>query len=146
MAEYLIQVMRMSRTYDELINITSFLDRIKYLKLEGFIGEYTFGGFRELNQTLYASKEWRSLRKRIILRDFGFDLAHKDIPILGKIYIHHINPLTIKDILERKPCVFDPNNLVCVSFDTHNLIHYGINIQDKKELIERRPNDTCPWR
>lgn len=108
------------------------------------VGEFTFGGHRELNQILYRSPEWRKIRRQVILRDDGKDLSHPDYPIRGNIYIHHLNPITIEDILERRRNVFDEENLVCASFQTHNGIHYGTLIP--KEPIIRRKNDTCPWR
>lgn len=136
----------MIRRYSELIRIKSFEDRIKYLELNGSVGNLTFGGHRDLNQRLYTSPDWRSLRRRIILRDNGMDLAHPDYEICRSIYIHHINPITIEDILEWNPIVFDEENLVCCSFQTHNRIHYGIETNFPKQNGERSPNDTCPWR
>lgn len=136
------------KTYLELIEIPEFLDRFLYLKLDGYVGDQTFGGRRYLNQILYQSQEWKDLKQRIIIRDNGCDLSHPDWPINGRaIYVHHLNPITIEDILERRPCVFDPNNLVCCSFDTHQAIHYGNKDSMKKnEVVVRKPNDTCPWR
>lgn len=137
------------KSYLELLEIPEFLDRFLYLRLSGSVGELTFGGRRYLNQILYQSTEWKDCKRRIILRDNGNDLSHPDWPIYGKaIYVHHINPITVDDILERRPCVFDPNNLICCSFDTHQAIHYGTKAEriKAKELIERKPNDTCPWR
>lgn len=137
----------MIRTYDELIQIKKFSDRIRYLKTEGFIGDRTFGGNRRLNQILYKSYEWKSIRRKIILRDEGYDLAHKDHLIVGKIYIHHLNPISESDIIYRSEKIFDPQNLVSVSFDTHQLIHWG-KVEDcnRSEYFERKPYDTCPWK
>lgn len=135
----------MYKTYSELIKMSSFEDRFNYLILAGKVGEVKFGGRRYLNQILYQTEEWKSTRREIILRDEGCDLAHEDFPIIGSIYIHHINPITIEDILERRPCVFDIENLISTSFRTHNAIHYGVeNITSK--VITRTKNDTCPWR
>lgn len=134
------------KTYSELITLQSYLDRFEYLKLSGIVADPTFGGHRHLNQILYQTNEWRATRKEIILRDNGCDLGHEDYPIYGKIYIHHMNPITIDDILNRRPCVFDLNNLISVSFDTHNAIHYGSKDILMIEPITRRKNDTTLWR
>ena len=136
-----------SKTYLELIELKTFKERYDYLKLKGKVGEDTFGYARWLNQVLYSSPEWKKVRNQIIVRDEGCDLGIKDRPIRTKVYIHHINPITKQQIIDRDPIVFDPNNLICVTFDTHNAIHYG----DEKLLIpdkpnERRPGDTCPWK
>lgn len=134
------------KTYSELITISSFEERFEYLSLSGIVGDITFGGHRYLNQKLYQSLEWKRIKREIILRDNGCDLAHEDHPIEGHIYIHHINPVSIEDVLERRLRVFDPENLISASFKTHNAIHYG-----SEELLSRCPvirtkNDTCPWR
>lgn len=136
----------MTKCYSELIKIKNFRERYEYLKLGGRIGEETFGYNRYLNQQLYKSLEWKRTRDQIIIRDTGCDLAHFDRPIPGKIIVHHINPISKEDIINRSYRLFDEENLVCVSHITHEAIHYG----DSKLLIEeytpRRPNDTCPWR
>lgn len=134
------------KTYSELIKLSSFKDRFNYLSLFGVVGKTTFGGHRHLNQTLYQTEEWKRTRREVILRDNGCDLAHEDYPIGGSVYIHHINPITINDILEERPCVFDLENLICVSFQTHNAIHYGSEDLLSRGLIVRSRNDTCPWR
>lgn len=134
------------KTYRELIRIPNFEDRLKYLSLSGRVGEMTFGGHRALNQTLYRSPEWKRVRREVILRDNGFDLAHPDYPIGSMIYIHHINPISIEDLIEGRPTVFDLDNLVSVSFGTHQEIHYGTNTNNKWTYQERTPNDTCPWK
>lgn len=134
------------RSYSELIKIPSFQERFKYLNLDGFVGETTFGGHRYLNQTLYQTEQWKKTRREVIFRDNGCDLAHEDYPIQKSIYIHHINPITIDDILKERPCVFDLENLICTSFKTHNAIHYGSEDLLPKRLIEREKNDTCLWR
>lgn len=133
------------KSYVELIKIENFEDRFKYLSLVGIVGETTFGGHRCLNQNLYQSEQWKRTRREVILRDNGCDLSHKDYPIHGSIYIHHLNPITIDDILKDRPCVFDLNNLVCVSFKTHNAIHYGDEHLLAKKPIERKEKDTCLW-
>lgn len=137
----------MIKTYKELISIQGYDDRLKYVQCYSNVGDMTFGSHRYVNQVLYSSSEWKKTRQLAIIRDNGMDLAHADYPIRGKIYVHHINPLTIDDILERRPCVFDLNNLVCVSFDTHNQLHYGGDtVMQTRELVTRKPNDTCPWK
>ena len=134
------------KTYSELITFSTFEERFEYLQLKGIVGQETFGFDRYLNQILYSSKEWKSLRNEIIVRDNGCDLALEGFEIHGRILIHHINPITIDDVIKRRGIVFDPENLICVTHNTHNAIHYG----DKSLLItgpiERRANDTCPWK
>ena len=135
------------RTYTELSNIKNFDDRFRYLKLNGNVCEETFGSDRYLNQMLYNSSEWRQFRNSIIVRDNGFDLGCDGYDIYGKILIHHINPIRKSDILNRDPMIFDPENVVCVSFDTHNAIHYGDeSVLDIMQVVERTKNDTCPWK
>lgn len=138
--------MKIIRSYSELIRIPSFEDRIRYLELNGRIGSETFGGHRTMNQRLYTSPRWRSLRNEIILRDNGMDLAHEDYEIAGPVYIHHLNPITIDDLLEMRSVVFDPENLVSVSYQTHAQIHYGIQLLQSHVIVERIQGDTCPWR
>lgn len=139
-------MMSIYKTYSEMIKIPSFEDRFDYLSLAGIVGDTTFGGHRYLNQKLYQSNKWKSARREVILRDNGCDLSHQDYSINGSVYIHHINPITIDDILQERPCVFDLDNLVCTSFRTHNAIHYGSKNLLPKSVITRTKNDTCPWR
>lgn len=134
------------KKYSELITIPTFVKRFKYLMLRGKVGEFTFNGHRHLNQVLYKCPEWKSIRRAVILRDEGCDLGCDGYEIMGNILVHHINPITVGDIVERKPCVFDLENLICTSLDTHNAIHYGDEDLLPKELIIRTRNDTCPWR
>lgn len=134
------------KTYSELITIPSFLERYRYLKLGGFIGEETFGFDRYLNQTLYRSPEWKRFRRDIIIRDNGMDLAFDGYEIVGKILVHHINPLTIQDVIRRDPKIFDPENVICTSLNTHNAVHYGDESLLMLEPVVRTKNDTCPWR
>lgn len=136
----------MIRTYAELIRIPTFEERYHYLQLRGTVGEETFGFKRLLNQEFYHSDEWLSFRDRIIVRDGGCDLAVDGFEIFGSIIIHHLNPITYEDILNRNLCVFDPNNVVCTKLSTHNAIHYGDENLLVKPPIERTKNDTCPWR
>lgn len=136
----------LSRSYKELLQLETFEERYEYLKLNGVVAEDTFGSKRYLNQMLYSSPEWRSIRDTIIVRDSGCDLGIIDRPIHDKIYIHHINPISIDDILDGNPIVFDPNNLICVSHITHEAIHYGDSNLLPKDYVDRTPNDTCLWR
>lgn len=137
----------MIRTYSELMRLPTYEERLQYLMLNGRVGEDTFGSRRYLNQVFYRSYEWQKFRKEIILRDKGCDLGLEGYEILGKIYIHHINPIYIKDIEEKDlDILLNPENAISVSFDTHQRIHYE-NMSDVNNLpIERSPNDTCPWK
>lgn len=139
-------MMTMIRTYSQLITIPTFLERYRYLKLDGVVGRSTFGFDRYLNQVLYLSDEWKSTRRDIILRDEGNDLACEGFEIHGNIMVHHINPISYDDIVKRRPIIFDHNNLVTTKLRTHNAIHYGDESQLSIALIERTKNDTCPWR
>ena len=134
------------RTYSELITIPTFEERFEYLQLKGSVGKDTFGYDRYLNQVLYRSPEWKRLRNQIIIRDDGCDLACDGYDVYGKVLIHHLNPITVEDVLARSRKVFDPDNLVCVSHSTHNAIHYGdVDLLVTGPII-RTKNDTCPWR
>lgn len=134
------------RRYSELIKIPTFEERFQYLKLAGIVGRETFGSVRYLNQYLYSSPEWRQLRNRIIIRDEGRDLGMEGHDIYGKIVIHHLEPITVEDLVSGNPLVFDPENLICTSHTTHNAIHYGDENLILKDPIERTANDTCPWK
>ena len=134
------------KTYSELITIPTFEERFEYLQLKGSVGKDTFGYDRHLNQVLYRSPEWKRLRNQIIIRDCGCDLACEGYDIHSKVLIHHLNPITVEDVLARSRKVFDPDNLVCVSHNTHNAIHYGnVDLLITGPII-RTKNDTCPWR
>ena len=137
-------MIKMIKSYAEMLDHDNFLDRLEYLQCFGSVGFETFGSARYLNQALYTSYEWRQFRNRIILRDEGNDLALDGFPIHSRIIIHHINPLTPEDITNRASCIFDPNNVVCVSHKTHEAIHYGFKVESN-ELITRSPNDTKLW-
>ena len=137
----------MSRHYSELITIDSFEDRYEYCRLSGRVGAETFGFDRYLNQMFYSSAEWKQFRQHILVRDNGLDLAHKDRPIIGRVFVHHLNPLSVEDLKFGGARLFDPENFVCVSFDTHQAIHYGDRtLLAPSDLVVRRPNDTVPWR
>ena len=133
------------RRYSELIKLPSFEERFDYLKLGGRIGDSTFGYERFLNQTFYHSAEWRAFRKQVIVRDNGFDLGCEDMPIFGRIEIHHLNPITINDVESRAPCLMDLDNVISVSSKTHKAIHFCDSISVMRDICERKPNDTSPW-
>lgn len=134
------------KTYSEVILLPTFLERFQYLKIGGVVGEETFGYDRYLNQTLYRSAEWRRFRRDMIIRDNGMDLAIDGYDIVGKILLHHINPITVRDVLDRDPKIFDPENVICVSLNTHNAIHYGDESLLMMGPVVRTPYDTCPWK
>lgn len=134
------------KTYSELITIPTYEERFEYLRLDGLVGEETFGFDRYLNQIFYNSGEWRSLRNDIIIRDNGCDLAMEDYDIKGRIYIHHMNPIAITDILTQSDFLLNPDFLVCTAFRTHQAVHYGDASLLATSPIERTKNDTCPWR
>ena len=136
----------MIRTYSEMILLPTFIERFRYLQIGGKVGAETFGYDRYLNQTLYRTAEWKRFRNEIIVRDNGCDLGCDDREIYGKILVHHINPITVEDIVNRHRCVFNLDNVVCVSLDTHNAIHYSDEELLMLGPIERTKNDTCPWR
>ena len=138
--------MRIIKTYSEVIALPTFLERFEYLKLGGRVGAETFGFDRYLNQTLYRSSEWKRFRRDMIVRDNGCDLACEDYEIHSKILLHHINPLTADDVINRDPKIFDPENVICVSLNTHNAIHYGDKDLLLTDFITRTKNDTCPWK
>lgn len=140
-------VIQMSiKTYSELITIPTFIERFRYLKIGGKVGEDTFGYDRYLNQILYRSDEWKSFRRDIIIRDKGCDLACDGYEIIGNILVHHINPITVEDVLRRDPKIFDPENVISTGLNTHNAVHYGDESLLITEPIIRTKNDTCPWR
>lgn len=134
------------RTYSELITIPTFLARYEYLRLDGQVGKETFGFDRYLNQQFYHSDEWRSIRDFIITRDLGCDLGLEGYEIHGRIYIHHMNPITVRDIKDYTEYLIDPEFLICTTHNTHNAIHYGDSSLLIAEPVERTPFDTCPWK
>lgn len=134
------------KTYSELITIPTFEDRYEYLKLGGQVGVETFGFDRYLNQAFYKSDEWLSVRDYVIARDNGCDLGVEGYEIYGRILIHHMNPITKEDILQRSKILLDPEYLITTVKRTHDAIHYGDDSLIVKAPIERRKNDTCPWR
>lgn len=138
--------MIITRSYAELSRLSSFEERFEYLKLSGTVGESTFGFDRYLNQQFYLSPEWRAIRDRVIARDLGCDLGVEGFEVHGRILIHHINPITVDDVVNRNPKVFDPENLILTSHNTHNAIHYGDEDLLIRAPIERSKYDTCPWK
>lgn len=139
--------MKNTKTYSELSHLNTFEDRFKYLKLSGSVGLDTFGFDRYMNQQFYKSKEWKTVRDLVIIRDGACDLGIPGREISGRIYIHHLNPISPDDISHSTEKLLDPNNLICVSQETHNAIHYGDDsILERNKIIERRPGDTCPWK
>lgn len=134
------------RRYSELIRIPTFEERFEYLRLDGQVGADTFGSDRYLNQIFYKSPEWKKIRDEIIIRDKCCDLAMPGYDIHGPVLIHHLNPITKEDILSRTDLLLNPEYLVCTIQSTHNAIHYGdVNLLITNP-IERKPNDTCPWK
>jgi len=135
----------MIRTYHELCKLETFLERFEYLKLTGAVGEATFGYDRYLNQRLYRSVRWKSTRNSVIVRDEGCDLAFPGHEIHGRLLVHHINPISIEDLINEREIVYDLRNLVCVSHRTHQAIHYGDQSLLPKPLVVRHPGDTTLW-
>lgn len=136
----------MLRTYQELKHISTFKERYYYLRLAGVVGESTFGFDRYINQLFYNSKRWRRTRDGIIIRDEGCDLGIEGYDLRHRIIIHHMNPITEKDIELDREYIYDPDFLICSSSRTHTAIHFSDESLLPQEPITRRKNDTCPWR
>lgn len=137
------------KTYSELIRYSTFEDRLNYLMLHGSVGFDTFGFDRFLNQAFYKSEEWIQTKYKIIVRDNGCDLGLRgyEIPESVHIFVHHLNPITVDDVVNHNPMLLDPENLISTTFKTHQIIHYGLSLDSKPRLsMERSINDTCPWR
>lgn len=134
------------KRYSELILLPTFEERYKYLQLNGVIGDETFGFDRYINQMFYRSQEWRQVRDYVIVRDNGCDLGIEGHEIRGKILIHHMNPIGIKDIQQVNKFLLDPEYLITTMLSTHNAIHYGDEGLLVTDPIERSKNDTCPWK
>lgn len=133
------------RSYSELIALPTFEERFEYLKLNGRVGEATFGFDRYLNQAFYKNPEWLRVRDKVIIRDNACDLGIEDHEINGRVLVHHMNPLTSDDILNRSCYLLDPEYLICTTKNTHDAIHYGDGSLLFKAPVERKPNDMCPW-
>lgn len=135
------------RTYSELSKLKTFEERFRYLKLDGRVGEETFGIDRWLNQEFYnKDPEWKTVRDIVIERDNGCDLGMEDRSIEGKILVHHMNPITVDDIINRTEYLLNPEYLICTIKNTHDAIHYGSEELLIKDPVVRRKNDTCPWK
>lgn len=136
----------MIRCYSDLKKLDTFMERFEYLRLGGTVGETTFGYDRYLNQLFYTSIRWRKVRDKIIIRDLGCDLGIEGYDIFDKIFIHHMNAITPNDIKLDREHIYDPEFLICSSFNTHQAIHYSDENLLHPPMIERYPNDTIPWR
>lgn len=134
------------RTYSELITLPTFEERFRYLKLGGKVGEDTFGFDRYLNQVFYRSAKWKEIRDYVIIRDNGCDLGMEGHEIHQRILVHHMNPITKEDILRESEFLLDPEYMICTIKNTHDAIHYGDESLLMTAPIERRKNDTCPWK
>lgn len=135
------------RTYSELIALPTFEERYEYARIDGTVGDITFGPHRYLNQQFYQhDPDWKAVRRSVILRDNGCDLAHQDFPIYGRVIVHHLNPITEEDILNRTEFLLNPEYLICLSENTDRAIHFGDISLLPTPFVERKPFDTCPWR
>lgn len=134
------------RTYSELITLNTFEERYNYLKLESSVGVITFGFDRWMNQRFYNSEEWKAIRRNIMVRDHGCDLGVKGYDIVTNVIIHHMNPITPKDIVYSTEYLLNPEYLISTSLNTHNGIHYGKTLTTTPTVVERFKNDTCPWK
>lgn len=135
------------KTYSELITLPTFIERYNYLKLGGRVGADTFGFDRHLNQMMYQrSQRWKNVRDIVIIRDNGCDLGVEGHEIYGKIIVHHINPITLDDVLNDRDWIYDPEFLISTVHNTHNAIHYGDESLLMTAPIVRTKNDTCPWK
>ena len=134
-----------SRSYSELSRLNTFEDRFEYLKLSGGVGRSTFGFDRYINQAFYTSKEWRDVRQHVVIRDGGCDLGIFDHEIHAEILIHHMNPMSVDDIINREPWIMDPEFLITTTHRTHNNIHFGSSNLTPKVVISRSPRDTKLW-
>lgn len=137
--------MTTTRTYSELRRLETFEDRFRYLSLHGRVGASTFGFDRWINQRFYTGREWRRLRNDIIVRDNGCDLGVDGYELHERIIIHHMNPLSVDDLVHGDDAALDPEFLISVSHKTHNAIHYGDEKLLRKPLVSRRPGDTRLW-
>ena len=136
----------MFRSYSELSRLRTFDERFRYLLLAGSVGVETFGFDRYVNQRFYRSEEWKHVRNIVIARDNGCDLGIEGRDINGRVYVHHMNPMNLEQINDHMDLILDPEYLVCVTFATHNAIHYGDESYITLAPVERQPNDMCPWK
>ena len=136
----------MIRTYSQLIQIPTYKERFEYLKLDGVVGQVTFGSRRYLNQKFYTSYEWRRIRDIVITRDLGRDLAMEGYDIEERIQIHHMNPMLIQDVVMHSDDILNPEYLITTSYSTHKAIHYSNEDMLVLPPLKREANDTCPWK
>lgn len=129
-----------------MCSFSTFIERFNYLKLNGKVGIETFGFDRYLNQVLYCSQEWKRFRRQVIVRDNGCVFGLDGYDINGRLIVHHINPITLEQIEQRDPMIFSMENVVCVTHNVHEAIHYGDESLIPTDPIIRKPNDTCPWK
>lgn len=142
-----VKVILMSiKCYSELSRLSTFEERFDYLRLDGRVGSETFGFDRYLNQIFYRSQKWKSIRNHVILRDNGCDLGIEGHEIYERVIIHHMNPLTLKDIEQESEYLLNPEFLISTIHNTHNAIHYGDSGLLIVKPIVRSKNDTCPWK
>lgn len=134
------------KSYSEMCSFSTFIERFNYLKLNGKVGIETFGFDRYLNQVLYCSQEWKRFRRQVIIRDNGCIFGLEGYNINGRLIVHHINPITLEQIEQRDPMIFSMENVVCVTHNVHEAIHYGDESLIPTDPIIRKPNDTCPWK
>ena len=134
------------KSYSEMCSFSTFIERFNYLKLNGKVGAETFGFDRYLNQVLYCSQEWKRFRRQVIIRDNGCIFGLDGYDINGRLIVHHINPITLEQIEQRDPMIFSMENVVCVTHNVHEAIHYGDESLIPTDPIIRKPNDTCPWK
>ena len=135
-----------TRCYTDLCKIDDFIGRFKYLQLSGQVGADTFGYERYLNQVFYKSREWKRVRDEVIVRDQARDLGIEGRELTSRIFIHHMNPISVKDLEQRTAILLNPEFLITVSFETHQAIHYGDENILMKDPVVRTKFDTCPWR
>lgn len=138
--------MRNTKTYSELIKLKTFQERFEYLKEDGDVGAETFGFNRYLNQRFYTSPEWKRVRDFVITRDCCCDMGLRGYDLMDDIIVHHLNPITKEDVINKNPDLLDPEYLICVSKKTHRAIHYSEQLEDYNDIIARSQYDTCPWR
>ena len=128
------------KSYSELMSIESFTERLKYLRT---YSDNPSNEDRVVMNRFYKSREWREFCKEIKKRDFACDMGIPFLVIEGPIFVHHINPISVEDVLNHSDKLLDPENVICVSMHTHNTIHY--DTQPAYEYVERTPGDTKLW-
>lgn len=133
------------RSYSELRRLDTFEERFEYLRLDGQVGDATFGFARWLNQRFYTSPQWRQVRRNVVVRDMGCDLGIPGQEVRFGLLVHHMNPMTVEDIEHGRDWILDPEYLICTSKQTHNAIHYGVDQHLPRGPVERRPGDTKLW-